>query len=59
MFIVKFMQENYHSGDVTFRYLTLGDKDINKSVYKLFLNHFNFLTTIGTDSIIDLDYYCF
>ncbi len=31
-FIVKFMQENYHSANIIFRYLILGDKDMNKSV---------------------------
>ncbi len=30
MFIIKFIQENYYSGDVTFCYFTLGDNDINK-----------------------------
>ncbi len=35
IFIIRFMQDNYHSGDVIFslRYLTLGDKQINKNVY--------------------------
>ncbi len=31
IFIVKFMQEKYHSASVTFLYLTLGDKDMDKS----------------------------
>ncbi len=33
IFIVKFIQENYHSVDDNFfRYLALGNKDMNKSV---------------------------
>ncbi len=34
MFIVGFMQEDYHSGDVAFRYLTLGDEEMDKCIYK-------------------------
>ncbi len=49
MFTVKFIQENY---------ITLGDRDIDKSVLNSFLNHSNFPSTIVTESIFDLDYYC-
>ncbi len=35
-------KKNYPSGDVIFRYLTLGEKDMNKSVQKSFLCDFNF-----------------
>ncbi len=31
--IVKFMKENYHSGDVIFYYLILGDNKVNKCAY--------------------------
>ncbi len=33
------MQENYHSGDLIFRYLTLGDKQMIKRVYSWCLDH--------------------
>ncbi len=58
MFIVKFMQENYHSGDITFLLFNYWDKYMNKTVYSWLLNHFNFLTTITSDREIDWDHYC-
>ncbi len=33
MFIIRCMQENYHSGNVIVCYLILGDMEMNKSVY--------------------------
>ncbi len=57
VFIVKFIQENYHPGDITFS-LIFGDKNMNK-VYSRVLNHFNFLMTMATDSKNDGDYSVF
>ncbi len=42
-----------------FRYLILGDREINTSVYFRWLDHLNFLSTITDDSKIDWDYYLF
>ncbi len=56
MFIDKFMQENYHSGDTTFTLFGFWGQKMNKSVYSCLLNHFNFLMTIVTDSKTDWDY---
>ncbi len=32
MSIARFIQENFHSSNIIFRYLTLDDKDMNESV---------------------------
>ncbi len=46
--MVKFMQENYHSGASLFCYLSLGDKLMN----------LHFPTPMETDSTICWNYYC-
>ncbi len=40
------------------RYLTLGDKDMNKSVKEMIFEPYQFSYIMGTDSIMDWDYYC-
>ncbi len=58
MFIVKFSQENYHSGDNAFLLFNFCGQKMNKNIHSCLLNCFNFLMIIVTDSKINWDYYC-
>ncbi len=53
------MEENYHSADVIFLLFYLWGNEMNKSVYKWWLNHFNILKTMASDSMTNLDYNLF
>ncbi len=57
MFIIKFMQENYHFDDVTFSLFDFWEhKDEHKCI-QLIAEPFDFLMTMATDSELNLDYY--
>ncbi len=59
MFLIRFMQENYHSCDVIFSLFDFTRQGDEQNVYRRWLDHLSFLSNMATDRKMDWDYYFF